>query len=151
MAKLALLSVCLVLLTCDAGAESPAERPAPRISRPTTPTTSVAPRAVETLQNDRAVSVALLRRGLDARRYDLRLFATEALRNLPTREATALLAAQLGDPEADIRIAAVIGLGGLRGRRACQLLRSVRDDEAEDLAVRILATTHLLSPKGPCQ
>lgn len=91
------------------------------------------------------LTVAVLREGLAAGDYAVRLAATEALGEVPDEVALRLLAGQLGDPEEDVRAAAVLALRGRAGSAARKLLEAVRDDKNEVLAVRVLAASALLS------
>jgi HEAT repeat protein len=94
----------------------------------------------------------VLREGVAATDYATRLTATEALGCVPGPDATALLADQLGDPEPDVRAAALLALDR-RGSdaRALGLLSSVRDDRTEDLDLRVLAAAALATPNHDCK
>lgn len=98
-----------------------------------------------------ASSREVLRAGLTSTDYATRLTATEALGYMPGPTSLQLLEHQLGDAEADVRAAAILALGRHRGPRAKALLQSVRDDEQEELALRVLAVRSLASPPTPCR
>jgi HEAT repeat protein len=53
--------------------------------------------------------------------------------------AVSLVEGALGDPEHDVRLAAIEALRALPSTRATALLRSVRDDDTESLDLRALA------------
>jgi HEAT repeat protein len=79
-----------------------------------------------------------------SRDYATRLIAVEALGTVDRVDTTPWLAHALGDPEHDVRVAAVQALSHLRFPRAERLLRSVRDDVEEALDIRALAASALL-------
>ena len=95
-------------------------------------------------------SWSVLMQGLGANDFATRLFATEALGCIHTAAAVAKLSHQLGDPEEDVRIAAVAALHRQLGAAARRELETVRDDEQESLVVRVLAASALVSPPQPC-
>ena len=92
------------------------------------------------------VSLEILEKALRSPDYATRLIAVEAAGELPMPQAVEWLARALGDPEHDVRVAAVMGLGVQGARRAEELLRTVRDDETEQLDIRALASSALLTP-----
>lgn len=123
--------------------------PEPAVSRRLHPTPPIAPPVASGDSVDsRTWSVVV--EGLEADDYATRLFATEALACVHTSAAIAKLARQLGDPEEDVRIAAVAALHRQPGDEARRQLETVRDDEQESLVVRVLAASALVSPPQPC-
>jgi HEAT repeat protein len=105
---------------------------------PTSPRAAAAAPAVR-IPDDEATSIAVLRDGLQSRDYATRLFAVEALGHVRAVDVTPALERALGDPEHDVRVAAVEALKQQGSPRARALLRTVRDDKSEALDVRVLA------------
>jgi len=114
---------------------SPAQTPRPR--RPVGP--SIDPD-----------DLSVVERGLASSDYATRLIATEALGCANTAQATGWLAHQLGDPEPDVRAAAIEALHQQASPRARSLLASVRDDSDEQLQLRVLAAYARLTPPPSC-
>jgi HEAT repeat protein len=96
--------------------------------------------------NEVAASWPVIEAGLADGDYATRLTAVEALGAVCGERAIERIAARLGDPEPDVRVAAIRALDGRREARAIALLRSVRDDEEEQLGLRALAAAALLTP-----
>jgi len=71
--------------------------------------------------------------------------ATEALGQVRFADPAPWLEHSLGDPEHDVRIAAVEALRKQATTPALALLVSVRDDDTEALDIRALAASALLS------
>jgi HEAT repeat protein len=94
-------------------------------------------------------SLEVLREAVMSRDYETRLFAVQALGAVRTIDATRWLEHALGDPEHDVRVAAVESLRHLGSARAAALLRSVRDDKHESLDIRALAVSALLGSPTP--
>jgi HEAT repeat protein len=90
-------------------------------------------------------SWAVLRRALQSRDYAVRLLAVQALGSVRSVDVTSWLEHCLSDPEHDVRVAAVDALDRLHSRRGLLLLRSVRDDESEELDIRALAAGALIN------
>jgi HEAT repeat protein len=90
-------------------------------------------------------SWAVLREALKSRDYAVRLLATQGLGDLHGVDVAPWLAQSLGDPEHDVRVAAVDALSRIGSARALALLRSVRDDATEALDIRALAAVALLA------
>lgn len=158
MLRHALAVVLLPLAACSDAAVAPslpASRTPPASPRAVAPTrvgedlssTPHAPRP----SAPEAATLAVLAEGLAAPDYATRLLATEALACVPAEAALPALAHQLGDPEADVRATALVALHHHTDPRAAVLLRSVRDDTAEDLALRVLAASSLVSPRPSCR
>jgi HEAT repeat protein len=103
------------------------------------PAPAVAPRG------DDARSLAVVREALASRDYATRLFAVEALGQVRGVDVVPALERALGDPEHDVRVAAVQSLRRAGSSRACDALRLVRDDKDESLDIRALAASALLS------
>ena len=152
----ALLLLSLPPLGCDAGggtparvrAEPPRHRPRPtHIARAARSTPQAAPRSAGV----DAPTIAVLRAGLSSPDYATRLVATDALGCAPAAVALGALERQLGDPEADVRAAAILSLHKQNDRTARALLRSVRDDDQEELSLRVLAAAALINPPPSCR
>ena len=103
------------------------------------PTASTAPAARQ------SASWEVLRKALVSRDYSIRLLATQALGDIQRIDVTSWLEHALGDPEHDVRVSAVDSLRRIGSRRALDVLRTVRDDQAEALDIRALAASALLS------
>jgi HEAT repeat protein len=88
----------------------------------------------------------VLRAAVEDSDYATRLMAIEALGFVRWIDVTPWLARALGDPEHDVRVAAVEALRRLGSVAAHRLLRSVVDDDQEQLDVRALAASALVSP-----
>jgi HEAT repeat protein len=97
-----------------------------------------------------AATVRVLLEGLTSDDYATRLVATEALGCAPAAVALPPLERQLGDPEEDVRAAAVLALKRHGNGPARALLASVRDDTQETASLRVLAAAALISPSNPC-
>ena len=127
----------------------PSPAPAPEPTVPASTPTAVRPAQPPSraLSAEDVVSLGVLEQGVaETRDYHTRWVATDALGFVPGSErVVSLLEARLGDPEEDVRAAAVLSLGRHGARpAACALLRSVRDDAHELLGVRVLAARALL-------
>lgn len=92
-----------------------------------------------------SASLEILKKALRSQDYATRLIAVEAAGELKMPQSVEWLAVALGDPEHDVRMAAVMALASQHTHRAGDLLRSVRDDETEQLDIRALASTALLT------
>ena len=113
--------------------------------------TSATPPMVESAnRSDAGATLSVLKAGLDDKDYGTRLVATEALGCVSAPEALGWLERQLGDPEEDVRAAAILSLAQRRTQTAQRLLRSVQNDEKEQLALRVLAAAALVSPAMRC-
>ncbi len=89
-------------------------------------------------------SIAVLKEALASRDYATRLVAIDAIANARAELLTGGLEHALGDPEHDVRIAAVDALDRIHTTRALALLITVRDDTTEELDVRAAAAGALL-------
>jgi HEAT repeat protein len=89
-------------------------------------------------------SWAVLRKATESRDYSVRLLVVQALGSVRSADVTPWLEHALGDPEHDVRVAAIDSLRRIGSKRALALLRTVRDDESEALDVRALAASVLL-------
>lgn len=94
-----------------------------------------------------AASVAVLRKAAESTDYGTRMIAIEAVSAIGSDAFVGWLEHALGDPEHDIRLAAVDGLMRLGTARARRVLVTVRDDDAESLDIRALAASALLLPQ----
>lgn len=92
-----------------------------------------------------STSLEILQKALRSQDYATRLIAVEAAGELKMPQSVEWLAVALGDPEHDVRMAAVMALASQHTHRAGDLLRSVRDDETEQLDIRALASSALLT------
>ena len=90
-------------------------------------------------------SMEVLRLAVASKDYATRLIAIEAIADSGAEVLFPWLEECLGDPEHDVRMAAVDALHRFRSPRATALLASVRDDSSEDLDIRALAASALLS------
>lgn len=125
---------------------APAAVPVHRVDRAITPPIgpagpSVPPRIVRSID---PVSVAVLKQAIEDKDYATRLIAIEAMGVSRSEVFVAQLERALGDPEHDVRMAAVDALRAIGSARTVTLLRSVRDDTAEELDVRTLAAGAVL-------
>lgn len=120
-------------------------------SRVVTPLAELAPVDATTLITPRSVDWALLDQGLTTDDYMVRLLAIETLGCVSDGAALVRLNNRgLADPVLDVRAAAVEALWHHNSAAARALLASVRDDAAEDLSLRILASRSLLLPSPTC-
>jgi HEAT repeat protein len=78
----------------------------------------------------------------------VRLLAVESLGEVRSADVLAWLRYALGDPEHDVRVTAIEALRRVGTPRSRELLRSVRDDGTEELDIRALASSALLSRSG---
>jgi len=78
--------------------------------------------------------------------YATRLVAVETLGEAKLDSVVPWLEQALGDPEHDVRMAAVEALDHAHSTRACALLATVRDDTTEELDIRAVAAGALLRP-----
>src|SRR5262245_29394857 len=78
-------------------------------------------------------SIHVLRSALVSSDYATRLLAVEALGRVHAFDAGLALERALGDPEHDVRAAAIESLRQLGSPRAWEALRTVRDDNREAL------------------
>lgn len=90
-------------------------------------------------------SIAVLREALASKDYATRLLAVEALGDVHTEEFLPWLEHALGDPEHDVRMAAVDALAKYRTESAARVLRTVRGDKTEEMDIRALAASALLT------
>ena len=111
--------------------------PPPARPRPVVP----AARPARTLD---PASVDVLRQAVTSRNVATRLLAVEALAETDVEAFVVWLEPLLGDPELDVRMAAVAALRRFGSPRARALLASVRDDTDEDLEIRALAAAGVL-------
>jgi HEAT repeat protein len=93
-----------------------------------------------------ATSLAVIKEALASKDYATRLIAVEALGDAKADVLVPWLEHALGDPEHDVRMAAVEALEKVRSPRASAVLATVRDDASEDLDIRALAASALLQP-----
>jgi HEAT repeat protein len=91
-------------------------------------------------------SVAVLKQAIESKDYATRLIAIEAIGDVRAEALLPWLEHALGDPEHDVRMATVEALEKFHSPRAFALLVTVRDDTTEDLDVRALAASSVLSP-----
>lgn len=89
-------------------------------------------------------SLAVLKAALASKDYATRLVAIDAIANARAELLIGGLEHALGDPEHDVRMAAVDALDRIHTTRALTLLTTVRDDDAEDLDIRAAAAGALL-------
>lgn len=89
-------------------------------------------------------SLAVLKAALASSNYATRLVAIDAIANARAELLIGGLEHALGDPEHDVRMAAVDALDRIHTTRARALLITVRDDDAEDLDIRAAAAGALL-------
>jgi hypothetical protein len=92
-----------------------------------------------------AASVDVLKQAIDSKDYATRLIAIEAIGATRVEMFLPWLERSLGDPEHDVRMATVDALGRFRSTRSLTLLVSVRDDTTEDLDIRALAASALIT------
>lgn len=97
--------------------------------------------------SEHAASLAVLHAALQSADYATRLLAVQAFGEATAIDATPWLGYALGDPEHDVRMAAVDSLARITSPRALELLTTVRDDEHEALDIRALSASALLTPK----
>ena len=90
-------------------------------------------------------SVTVLKQAIESKDYATRLIAIEAIGDARAEFLLPWLEHALGDPEHDVRMAAIEALVRIRSARALALLATVRDDTTEDLDVRALAASALLT------
>ena len=89
-------------------------------------------------------STAVLEKALSSKDYATRLIAVEAVGDSRAEALVGWLEHALGDPEHDVRMAAVESLDRLHSSRAFALLVTVRDDSSEELDIRAVAAAALL-------
>ena len=94
---------------------------------------------------------AVLVQALVDKDWLVRLTATLTLSRFPRNEALRHLEQRLGDPEPEIRAAAIEQLGVVASPRAVALLRSVQNDESEELSIRTLAAAAMITPANHCR
>ncbi len=141
MPKRANILFSILLSACASPrAEVPQEKPFSLA--PATPEATVGPQG--TFADSRAQIV--LGQALAVSDFSARLLAVETLGLVADAWAFSELERKLGDPDADIRAAAILALGNRADARARELLLSIRDDETEDLDLRVLAIRTLLTP-----
>ncbi len=128
----------LALIACSReGTKHRAEKiPAARVIQPSITSQTSAP--------DEA-SQTVLKEALQSRNYATRLTATESLACIPG--SLHLLEKRLADPEEDVRAASLVALAYRKEPHARALLHSVRDDDSEDLGLRVLAVRSLSTPQ----
>lgn len=95
--------------------------------------------------SDLDAALEVLRAALHDSDYATRLMAVEALGAVRSIDVTPWLAHALGDPEHDVRVAAIEALRRIGSPAAGHLLRTVVDDDHEQLDLRALAASALLS------
>jgi len=86
----------------------------------------------------------VLKEALASKDYATRLVAAEALGEAKLDSAVPWLEHVLGDPEHDVRMAAVEALDRVHSPHARALLVTVRDDMTEELDIRAVAAGALL-------
>ena len=155
------LSLIAAASACEPAQETPrhAAHTVVVAERPPLAPTKAPPRPPAGLPRDRSAGAravdeatwAVLEQGLAASDYATRLFAAEALGCVHTERAVKRLGYLLGDPEEDVRMAAVGALHRQPGDASRRYLESVRDDEQERLDVRVLAAAALVSPRPSCR
>lgn len=118
-------------------AETP-RAPSPPVSLARTPGAGGATRAVDTR------SLAVLKEALGSKDYATRLIAVEAMGEAKLESFVPSLEHTLGDPENDVRMAAVEALEACGSPRANAILATVRDDTTEALDIRAVAAGALL-------
>ena len=91
-----------------------------------------------------AASLAVLEQALASKDYATRLIAIEAVADGHADGLIGGLEHALGDPEHDVRMAAIEALDRLHSTRARALLLTVRDDTTEELDIRAVAAGALL-------
>src|SRR5262245_54861059 len=92
------------------------------------------PRPAATAEShDSATSLDVLKRALASKDYATRLITVQAIGDVRAYDLVAWLEPVLGDPEHDVRVAAIEALRRMGSPRARHLLRSVRDDKTEVL------------------
>lgn len=101
--------------------------------------------AATTDSSDSAASLDVLKHALASKDYATRLITVQAIGDVRAYDLVAWLEPVLGDPEHDVRVAAIDALRRIGSPRARQLLRSVREDKTEALDIRALAASALLS------
>lgn len=89
-------------------------------------------------------SLAVLKEALDSKDYATRLIAVEAMGQAKLDTFVPSLEHTLGDPEHDVRMAAVEALEACGSPRANAILATVRDDTTEALDIRVVAAGALL-------
>ena len=89
-------------------------------------------------------SMAVLKQALASRNYATRLVAIDAIANARVELLIGALEHALGDPEHDVRMAAVDALDRIHTSPALSLLITVRDDATEELDIRAVAAGALL-------
>ncbi len=89
-------------------------------------------------------SVAVLREALASEDWSTRIIAVETIGEIRAAGLVPWIETTLGDPEHDVRMAAVEALGEIPGEVSARLLRSVRDDTTEELDIRAIAASALL-------
>ncbi len=94
-------------------------------------------------------SLTVLRQAIQSKDPLTRIIAVQAASKITGLESW--LAYALGDPEHDVRLAAVESLALRLSPRALRLLRSVREDTHEDLDIRALAAALLLQTRTPTE
>jgi HEAT repeat protein len=154
---IAACAAAVLLCTCESAREPRAAQPLPTELTPSperaarAPSSSPAPAPPPARASATAaagfdpVSLDVLRQALLSRDdFGARYAAVEALGETRSPAVVEWLAQALGDPEHDVRLAAVSALRHIGGPRAAQLLRSVRDDTTEALDVRAVAAGALL-------
>lgn len=100
---------------------------------------------------DSGRSLKVLDEALRSTDYTIRLLAVETLGCFPAEAALVRLNNEgLADPIVDVRAASVEALWHHNTPLSRALLTSVRDDEQEDLSVRVLAARSLALPTPHC-
>jgi HEAT repeat protein len=94
-------------------------------------------------------SIEVLREALASSDFATRILVVEAVGAAGGDAFLGWLEHALGDPEPDVRAAAIEALGRLGSAGALALLVTVRDDGEEALDLRALAASFLLKSPGP--
>jgi HEAT repeat protein len=118
--------------------------PSQELARGAAPARSQAsrPLAVDT------ASIAVIHEAARSDAFEARLTALEIIGERRLTTLVPDVAFALGDPDHDVRLAAVRALVALEDRDALALLGSVRDDEKESLDIRALAASALVNPRA---
>jgi hypothetical protein len=95
-----------------------------------------------------AASIAVIHEAARSEAFEARLIALEIIGEKRLTTLVPDVAYALGDPDHDVRLAAVRALVTLADREGLALLGSVRDDKKESLDIRALAASALVNPRA---
>jgi HEAT repeat protein len=118
--------------------------PAPARSPTVGPASITKPASARPAQALDPASVAVLKSAIESKDYATRLIAIEAIGDAHAEALAGWLEHALGDPEHDVRMAAIDALDRMQTPRALGLLATVRDDTSEELDIRAVAAGALL-------